>query len=74
HPNPRSAPSPRQRRGRSKTLAPSVRKPCLLAPKGEGRLSGEQSPQSQPLHRNLSRSDATTGKMRRWMSLICSII
>ncbi|PWH26402.1 hypothetical protein CEX93_16525 [Xanthomonas euvesicatoria] len=37
-PAPRSAPSPRQRRGRSKARAPSARKPCLLFPRGEGRV------------------------------------
>ncbi|RFF45523.1 hypothetical protein D0A35_20445 [Xanthomonas campestris] len=35
-PKPRSAPRPRFRRGRSKARAPMARKPCLLAPEGEG--------------------------------------
>ncbi|QBH01580.1 hypothetical protein EYC56_23025 [Xanthomonas oryzae] len=30
------APAPAPRRGRSTTRAPSVRKPCLVAPVGEG--------------------------------------
>ncbi|PPU31915.1 hypothetical protein XspCFBP7912_14225 [Xanthomonas sp. CFBP 7912] len=36
HPNPSLRPGPRLRRGRSKAHAPVARKPCLLAPRGEG--------------------------------------
>ncbi|QWN05498.1 hypothetical protein DGN16_22605 [Xanthomonas citri pv. fuscans] len=35
-PDPRPAPGPRRRCGRSKARAPVARKPCLLAPGGEG--------------------------------------
>src|SRR5690606_19481184 len=35
-PTPAPRPGPRQRRGRSKARAPVARKPCLLAPQGEG--------------------------------------
>ncbi|QDS14342.1 hypothetical protein FPL04_00800 [Xanthomonas arboricola] len=35
-PTPAPRPGPRWRRGRSKARAPMARKPCLLAPTGEG--------------------------------------
>ncbi|RFF71453.1 hypothetical protein D0A39_10065 [Xanthomonas campestris pv. campestris] len=35
-PTPAPRPGPRLRRGRSKARAPMARKPCLLAPAGEG--------------------------------------
>ncbi|PPU01049.1 hypothetical protein XarbCFBP7408_12855 [Xanthomonas arboricola pv. guizotiae] len=35
-PTPAPRPGPRLRRGRSKARAPVARKPCLLAPQGEG--------------------------------------
>ncbi|PPU43002.1 hypothetical protein XcyCFBP4188_12835 [Xanthomonas hortorum pv. cynarae] len=38
-PTPAPRPGPRLRRGRSKAHAPVARKPCLLAPQGEGFLS-----------------------------------
>ncbi|MFS8429456.1 hypothetical protein EIQ28_14995 [Xanthomonas campestris pv. plantaginis] len=51
---------------------------CSLLPPGEGAPEGADEGPSEashpkPLHPNLSRSDATTGKMPGWMSLICSI-
>ncbi|MQP77418.1 hypothetical protein CQ393_16180 [Stenotrophomonas sp. MYb238] len=36
YPNPAPRPGPRQRRGRSIARAPVARKPCGLAPQGEG--------------------------------------
>ncbi|CEE23896.1 hypothetical protein XAC3810_780065 [Xanthomonas citri pv. citri] len=57
--------SPRAFGSDAPTASPRTLTPTPL-PMGEGL--------TQPLHRNLSRNDATTGKMCRWMSLICSII
>ncbi|PPT74109.1 hypothetical protein XaplCFBP3122_17935 [Xanthomonas arboricola pv. populi] len=45
-PTPAPRPGPRLRRGRSKARAPVARKPCLLAPQGEG-LCSTQWPTSQ---------------------------
>ncbi|PPT47561.1 hypothetical protein XarbCFBP8147_17410 [Xanthomonas arboricola] len=41
---PAPRPGPRWRRGRSKARAPMARKPCLLAPTGEGLCSSPGLP------------------------------
>ncbi|APO94278.1 hypothetical protein BI313_06405 [Xanthomonas vesicatoria] len=43
-PTPAPRPGPRLRRGRSKARAPMARKPCLLAPRGEGLRSIATAP------------------------------
>ncbi|PPU64056.1 hypothetical protein XcodCFBP4690_10435 [Xanthomonas codiaei] len=58
-PTPAPRPGPRLRRGRSKARAPVTRKPCLLAPMGEG-----LTPFS---HRDIVLLHRGEGGAQRWM-------